>query len=76
MRIAARVAQDQLVELAGFELELLRREFMFARRAQSTVTSIGVCRDRSPAASAAPETTPNTTAEPNGKRKKAMFVPL
>jgi hypothetical protein len=33
-RIAARVAQDQLVELAGFKLELLRREFMFAGRAE------------------------------------------
>src|SRR5215204_4822010 len=30
MRIAARVAQDQLVELAGFKLELLWREFVFA----------------------------------------------
>src|SRR6185295_47371 len=34
MRIAARVAQDQLVELAGFKLELLRREFILAGGAE------------------------------------------
>ena len=34
MRIVAVVAQDQFVELAGLELQLLRREFMLAGRAE------------------------------------------
>jgi hypothetical protein len=34
MRIAARIAQDQSVELAGLKTQLLRREFVFAGRAE------------------------------------------
>src|SRR5206468_3870836 len=74
MRIAARVAQDQLVELAGFKLELLRREFVFAGRAE-----IDRYLDRRLLRQIArrqrgPRSYSNTTAAPSAKRKEAMFV--
>ena len=68
VRIVARVAQDQLVELAGLEPQCLGTKSCLPGVPRSTVTSIGVCRDRSPAASAAPDATPNSTAEPSAKR--------
>jgi len=50
VRVVARIAQHELVELAGFEPKLVGREGMLSGFAQFDRDSIGSWRDRSPAA--------------------------